>query len=64
MIKVIFFDIDGTLVSHKTKSVPESARAAVESLRARGIKCVMCTGRHILEIDTLPPNSTENIFIL
>ncbi|MBP3660029.1 MAG: Cof-type HAD-IIB family hydrolase [Oscillospiraceae bacterium] len=59
MIKVIFFDIDGTLVSHKTKSVPESARAAVESLRARGIKCVMCTGRHILEIDELPVHDME-----
>lgn len=59
MIKVIFFDIDGTLVSHKTKSVPASARAAIETLRARGIKCVMCTGRHILEIDELPVHDME-----
>lgn len=59
MIKVIFFDIDGTLVSHKTKSVPESARAAVKALRAKGIKCVMCTGRHILEIDELPVRDME-----
>lgn len=59
MIKVIFFDIDGTLVSHKTKSVPASARAALEALRAKGIKCVMCTGRHILEIDELPAHDLD-----
>lgn len=59
MIKVIFFDVDGTLVSHKTKSVPESARAALESLRSSGIKCVMCTGRHILEIEELPVRDIE-----
>ena len=59
MIKVIFFDNDGTLLSHKTKSVPASARAAVETLRAKGIKCVMCTGRHILEIEELPVHDME-----
>lgn len=59
MIKVIFFDIDGTLVSHKTKSIPDSARAALKLLRNKGIKCVMCTGRHILEIDELPAHDLE-----
>lgn len=59
MIKVIFFDIDGTLVSHAKKEVTPSARAAIEKLRARGIKCVMCTGRHILETEELPIRDVE-----
>lgn len=28
MIKAVFLDVDGTLVSHKSKSVPESAKEA------------------------------------
>ena len=54
MIRAIFFDADGTLISHKTKSVPQSARKAIEVLRAKGIKCFLCTGRHKLELVDLP----------
>ena len=35
MVKAIFFDIDGTLLSHKTNSVPVSAVRALELLRER-----------------------------
>lgn len=59
MIKVIFFDNDGTLLSHSLGQVPPSARAAIEKLRAKGIKCVMCTGRHISEIEELPTRDME-----
>lgn len=59
MIKVIFFDIDGTLVSHTKKQVTPSAREAIRELRSRGIKCVMCTGRHILETEELPIKDVE-----
>ena len=54
MIKAIFFDADGTLLSHKTKSVPMSARKAIDIVRRKGIKCFLCTGRHKLELDDLP----------
>lgn len=54
MIKAAFFDVDGTLVSHKTKSVPQSAREAVKMLRASGVKCLLATGRHIRELKRLP----------
>ena len=47
MIKAVFFDVDGTLVSHKTKSVPQSAVNAVNVLREKGIKVFLSTGRHI-----------------
>ena len=40
MIKVCFFDIDGTLLSHKTGQVPASTTRALRQLREKGIKTV------------------------
>lgn len=45
MVKAIFFDIDGTLVSFKTHTIPESARKALALLREKGIKVFIATGR-------------------
>ena len=59
MIKAVFFDVDGTLVSHKSKSVPESAKEALESLRSKGIKVFLSTGRHIHELKNMPTNGIE-----
>lgn len=56
MIKAAFFDVDGTLLSHKTKQVPPSARDAIAKLRAAGIQCVVATGRQIREMQKLPVN--------
>lgn len=54
MIKAAFFDVDGTLLSHKTKSVPQSARRAIEKLKAAGVRCVVATGRQLSEMEKLP----------
>lgn len=54
MIKAAFFDVDGTLLSHTTKRVPESARNALARLKASGVHCVVATGRHITEMEKLP----------
>lgn len=54
MIHTIFFDIDGTLVSHETNCVPPSARKALTLLEQKGIRRIIATGRHLSEIDTLP----------
>lgn len=56
MIKVIFFDIDGTLLSHASRIVPKSAREAIKKLQENGIKCVCATGRSLLEIEELVVN--------
>lgn len=53
-IKVIFFDIDGTLFSHKTKCIPQSAVDAMAEVRKKGIQTVICTGRDIRELRKLP----------
>ncbi|MBQ6431553.1 MAG: Cof-type HAD-IIB family hydrolase [Oscillospiraceae bacterium] len=50
MIKAAFFDIDGTLVSLKTKVYPASTKDALARLRASGVKCFVATGRSKFEI--------------
>lgn len=54
MIKVCFFDVDGTLYSHRTKAVPESAVQAITHLREKGLKAVVCTGRSLSDFKSLP----------
>ena len=53
-IKAVFFDVDGTLLSHKLNDVPESTRRALRQLRARGVKTLVATGRHMTEYSLLP----------
>ena len=53
-IKVIFFDIDGTLLSHTTGTVPDSAKQAIKMAQANGINCVIATGRDLVEMSKLP----------
>ena len=53
MIKIVFFDIDGTLVSPITREIPDSARLAIKALQYKGILCFAATGRH--------PNNTKGI---
>lgn len=45
MIRAIFFDIDGTLLSFQTHAVPESTQKALLQLREKGIKVFLATGR-------------------
>ncbi|SUJ01605.1 Putative bifunctional phosphatase/peptidyl-prolyl cis-trans isomerase [Sphingobacterium spiritivorum] len=51
MIKAVFFDIDGTLLSFKTHLVPESTEKAIRELQSRGIKVIISTGRSINSLD-------------
>ena len=53
-ISAVFFDIDGTLLSHATGKVPESTRDAIFQLRAKGIHTIICTGRDLVEMEKLP----------
>lgn len=46
MIKAIFFDIDGTLVSFRTHRVSPTVVDALHKLREKGIKLFISTGRH------------------
>ena len=53
MIKAVFFDIDGTLVSFNTHKVSQSSQEALSALREKGIKVFIATGRHQLAINNL-----------
>lgn len=53
MVKAVFFDIDGTLVSFKTHEVPASAKESIRLLREKGIKVFIATGRRLQAINNL-----------
>lgn len=53
MIKAVFCDIDGTLVSFNTRQIPESTKKSIEKIRSGGIKVFIATGRHFSSITNL-----------
>ena len=53
MIKALFFDIDGTLVSFNTHKIPQSTIDAVSEARRKGIKVYIATGRPRPYVDNL-----------
>ena len=53
MIKAVFFDIDGTLLSFNTHRIPQSTIDAFSELRSRGIKTFVATGRAPYHINNL-----------
>ncbi len=46
-IKAVFFDVDGTLLSHTTNTVSVSTRNAILAIQPKGIKTIVCTSREI-----------------
>ncbi len=54
MIQAIFFDIDGTLLSTTTHIIPQSTLDAIDTLRHKGIKIFIATGRSWCEMQHLP----------
>ncbi len=54
MIKAVFFDLDGTLISNTTGEIPKSARKSIDFLRMNGVRVFTATGRHMSEIKDLP----------
>lgn len=53
MIRSLFFDIDGTLVSFETHEIPESTVKALERAKANGVSIYISTGRPINIITNL-----------
>lgn len=49
--KIIFLDIDGTILSHSTGKIPESTIDAIHQARAKGHLIFINTGRTLAEID-------------
>lgn len=55
MIKALFFDIDGTLVSFRTHTIPHSTIQALEAAKADGVRLFIATGRPTVIINNLHP---------
>lgn len=53
MIRSLFFDIDGTLVSFRTHRIPQATVDALTEAKARGVKVFISTGRPIQFITNL-----------
>lgn len=51
MIKAVFFDIDGTLRDFTEKGIRPGTRLAIRLAREHGLRCLIATGRHLLEIE-------------
>lgn len=54
MIKAVFFDIDGTLISIRKHMIPASAVKAVAALRAKGVLTFLCTSRAVQFLSNIP----------
>jgi len=49
-IKIAFFDIDGTILSHSTRIISDQTVNTLHALQNKGIKIVIATGRAPLEL--------------
>lgn len=56
MIKAIFFDVDGTLISKERSYISNNVLKALKILRKKGFKLFIATGRHYLELEKLGIN--------
>ena len=54
MVKAIFFDVDGTLLSHSINAIPPSTLKALDALHEKGILLIIASGRHLSELKELP----------
>ena len=63
MIKAIFFDIDGTILNGN-KGIPNSTLLALDKLREKGIKTIICTGRGYSEVKPLNLKGFDDYILL
>jgi Cof subfamily protein (haloacid dehalogenase superfamily) len=61
MIKALFFDIDGTLVSFNTHEIPVSTIDALTAAKAKGIHIFISTGRPAAIINNLSALQERNL---
>lgn len=63
MGKYLFFDIDGTLLSDVTHTVPQSAIEAIKKAKENGHHCFFCTGRSYLMTREISVTGIEDAII-
>ena len=53
-IKIIFFDIDGTLIDMRKKEISEKVLETLLKLKNNGIKICIATGRSPMQVPCFP----------
>lgn len=48
--QLIYFDVDGTLLNNKSRSIPEGTLSSLKKLKSLGYALALCTGRTIADI--------------
>lgn len=64
MVKAIFFDIDGTLVSFNTHKVSDAVCQAIKQLREKGIKVFIASGRSGSELAVIDGIEFDGYIVL
>ena len=59
MIKALFFDIDGTLVSFNTHAIPPTTIEAIAVANAKGIRIFIATGPQLSSTTFLPCRTVD-----
>lgn len=64
MIRAIFLDVDGTLISFRTHRIPASAVEALRRAHDRGVRLFIATGRAVTDLELLEPIPYEGVVAL
>jgi len=64
VIKALFFDIDGTIVSFSSHRMTDALKAAFRTLQQKGIKLFISTGRSQLTLDNLEDYPFDGIIAM
>ncbi len=59
MIKIAFFDVDGTLLPKGSNRIPLSTVQAIKKMKQNGIRIFIATGRHQTQLEDLPLDEIE-----
>ena len=63
-IRALFLDVDGTIISTRTKKIPESASEAIRKAREAGVKVFLCTSRAKQFLSNLSAIDNDGICLL
>lgn len=63
MIKIVFFDIDGTLLPYGHKDLLDSTKEALKKLKARGVKIAISSGRQKNQIQDEIKNQDFDAYV-
>lgn len=64
MIKILFFDIDGTLLELGKKEMHQELVDALNLVKQKGIKIILATGRHHLSFLNFMASNLMQYFLL